>query len=349
MAVNDRPTEQGAVAPPPTNDLYSPAGVFDSEGVTIAGQGGTSSSSIAESTLTPSGTGGGTGTEPNDTPITIMAGNGLAGGGNFTTNQAAASTITLDLPPVGMMGTFGTADMPVQSVSVDGFGRVTSITLQQDAPIPTPFRDNFSASADNTVRAAAEAPRMEDITISVADGYTVDTVVPMSTGTVPVTLGTPTGLGTDTVTIPVTIPATQQPSDPVGSVSVMTTSMVTETSSMRTREETATPLDTMTFIPFYQMVYDTRQDTVTLSGLTASEVALDNGTMVTLQYNTSGSRRQYGYLALEMEVGRTYRFDAGFFDISADPLPGVTATMFGRTYEFFEFPTQADLSFTIRW
>ena len=131
MAVNDRPTEQGAVAPPPSNTEYSPSGVFDREGVTLAAQGGTSSSSIAESTLTPSGTGGGTGTEPNDTPITIMAGNGLAGGGNFTTNQAAASTITLDLPPVGMMGTFGTADMPVQSVSVDGFGRVTAVTLSR--------------------------------------------------------------------------------------------------------------------------------------------------------------------------------------------------------------------------
>ena len=348
MAVNDRPTEQGAVAPPPTNDLYSPAGVFDSEGVTIAGQGGTSSSAIAESTLTPSGTGGGTGTEPNDTPITIMAGNGLAGGGNFTTNQSAASTITLNLPGVGSAGTFGTADMPVQSVSVDGFGRVTSITLQQDAPIPTPFRDNFSASADNTVRAASEAPRMEDITISVADGYTIDSVVPMDTGDVTVTLGTPTGLGTETVTIPVTIPAVQDSDDPVGSVSVMTTSMVTETETMRTREETATPLDTMTFIPFYQMTFDEPMPSPTLGGLTASEVPLENGTMVTIGHLGAGGT-DYGILALENVSGRTYRFDAGFFDIMITPLPIPSQRMFGREYVFYEFPTRSNLSFTIRW
>ena len=233
MAVNNRPTEQGAVAPPPTNDRYSPAGVFDSEGVTIAGQGGTSSSSIAESTLTPSGTGGGTGTEPNDTPITIMAGVGLEGGGNFTTNQAAASTITLNLDSFITAQTFGNADMPVASVTIDSFGRVTGATTQGAAPIPTPFRDDFTAMADNTERSAEMLPRTEDITITVADGYTIDSVMPMSTGTVPVTFGDPSPTGGTTVTIPVTIPSADAGA-PVGPVSAEVTSMVTETETMRT-------------------------------------------------------------------------------------------------------------------
>ena len=354
MAVNNRPTDLGAVAPPPSNNEYSPSGVFDREGVTtLASQGGTSSSSIAESTINPAGTGGGgTGEAPNDATITIAPGSGLTGGGNFTTNQAINDTISLSLPPVGTMGTFGTADMPVQSVTVDQFGRVSSIALQTAAPIPVPFRDDFNAGSDAMNEAASEASRMETITLSVADGYTIDagTVSAMTTGDVTVSPGMPEQTSPTEVTIPVTIPAVTQPGDMVGTVSVETTSIVTETDSGRTREETATPLDVMTFIPFYQRVYPDRQTALSTRGLgNASSIALENGTMVTLSYDASGPRRQYGYIALEMEVGRTYRFDAGFFDIFAEPLPGITETRFGRPYQFFEFPTQADLSFTIRW
>ena len=349
MAVNNRPTDLGAVAPPPTNDRYSPAGVFDSEGVTIAGQGGTSSSAIAESTLTPSGTGGGTGTEPNDTPITIMAGDGLAGGGNFTTNQAAASTITLNMPPVGDVGVHGDANFPIASITVDTQGRVTAATVQGAAPIPTPFRDDFTTSMDTTPRAASMDARTETITLDVADGYSFDSVMATaSSDSIPVTIGPTMGTNTNMVTIDVTIPATTQPEDVVGPVRVETTSVVREMSTMRTREETATPLDTMTFIPFYQRSSTSQIVPSNFSGFTASDVALTNGTMVTLSHSGAVRTTEYGYLALEMEVGRTYRFDAGFFDISSPALSG-TFQMFGRTFNFYEFPTRADLSFTIRW
>ena len=255
-----------------------------------------------------------------------------------------------DLPGVGSAGTFGTADMPVQSVSVDGFGRVTNITLQQDAPIPTPFNDDFGTMANNAVEAAEEMDRDVPITITVADGYTIDpmTVTTMNTGMVPVVIGTPTRVSDTEVMIPVTIPAVTESDDMVGTVSVETTTEVTETNSGRTRTETATPLDTMTFIPFYQMTFDEPMPSPTLGGLTASEVPLENGTMVTIEHLGAGGT-DYGILALETVSGRTYRFDAGFFDIMITPLPIPSQRMFGREYVFYEFPTRSNLSFTIRW
>ena len=201
--------------------------------------------------------------------------------------------------------------------------------------------------ADNTERSAEMLPRTEDITITVTDGYTIDSVMPMSTGTVPVTFGDPSPTGGTTVTIPVTIPSADAGA-PVGPVSAEVTSMVTETETMRTREETSTPLNTMTFIPFYQGVFTARNSAPSLGILRGSAVGLENGTMVTFTHTGADRERQYAYLALEMVENRTYRFDAGFFDIAADALPN-RETMFGRTFEFFEFPTRADLSFTIRW
>ena len=349
MAVNNRPTDQGAVAPPPSNDQYSPSGVFDREGVTLASQGGTSSSSIAESTLTPAGTGSGTGTAPNDTTITLQAGVGIDGGGSFTTNAEVPSTISFDLPSLIAAQTFGDANMPIASITVDAQGRVTNATIQGAAPIPTPFRDDFTTSMDTTPRAASMDARTETITLDVASGYSFDSVMATaSDDSIPITIGDPVGTTTNMVTIPVTIPATQNPEDPVGPVRVETTSVVREMSTMRTREETATPLDTMTFIPFYQRSSATSYVPSDFTGFTASGVALTNGTMVTLSHSGAERTTVYGYLALEMEVGRTYRFDAGFFDIFSPPLSG-TFQMFGRTFQFFEFPTRADLSFTIRW
>lgn len=359
MATTNRPTESGAVGARPSQDpRYSSRGVFDNGGVDTEGRIQSSSDtmggSIGESRLTPAFSGGGS--NANDSTITLNAGAGIDGGGSFTTNQATNGTITFDLPDVFVPMTgqtagtpIGTADNPIQSITVDEFGRVSSVTVQTSIPQPTPFQDNFSSSEDRTPRSASETPRMEDITLMVADGYTIDTAPTVtSTGDVPVTIGTPTGVGTNEITIPVTIPATQQPSDPVGTARVMTTSTVTETSSGRTREETATPIDVPVFIPFYSDVFAARQTTLTLSSLTASTEALTNGTPITLRYDSTGPRTQYAYLALETVMGRTYRFDAGFFDISADTL-SFTARMFGRDYEFYEFPTRADLSFTIRF
>ena len=351
MSRADRSLTGGAIAPPPSSTEYGSEGVFSETAL----QRGTRS--IPASSIGDGGTtGGGTGTSANDATIGILAGNGLTGGGEFTTNQADNETIQIDMPVTFTPGTgqmagtaIGTANNPIQSITVDTYGRVTNITTQSAIPEPTPFTDNFSSSEDRTPRAALETPTMEDLTLMVADGYTIGDISPVSSGSVPVTIGTPTGSGTNMVTIPVTIPANDQSSDPTGPARVTVTTTVTETASGRTQMETATPLDRNIFIPYYQMIFDTRQTSLSsLSGLTASSAALTNGTMINFTYNTGGPRRQYSYLALERVTGRTYRFDAGFFDISTDPT-GMSAMMFGRTFDFYEFPTQTDLSFTIRY
>ena len=346
MAVENRPSGAGATSVPPSNQEYSSQGVFSGgtgTGTGFAGQGTSGQTDIS---------GGGTPSDPpNDSTITINPGTGLIGGGSFTTNQAGDSSFSFALGAFGMgAGSYGTADNPVQSIQVDATGRVQTITVQTVAPIPTPFNDQFSSSNDRTPRAASEEDRTETVMLTVGTGYTLSDVVPRTTGTVPVTFTDPviTDMGR-TASIDVTIPATTADTDP-GQATLTTTSTVTETDTMRTRMETATPLDAPVFIPYYI----TPQTTSTRGApsdlgrpFEASSAALTNGTPVAFTH-PGPTGRQYGYLALEQVAGRTYRFDAGFFDISTDPT-GMTYTRFGRTFDLYEIPTNGDLSFTIRW
>ena len=349
MATTDRSTTSGAVTS--SSNTYTSRGVFNSNEETIAEESGGSGTTIPATTIT----GGGTGGNANNATITLTAGGGINGGGDFTTNQAIDEAIAFSLPLTFVPGTgqsagtaIGNADNPVQSITVDQYGRVSSVTVQTATPLPTPFNDQFSATGDTSPLRASESPTMETVTLSVADGFTLSDITTSSTGT-GITVGQPVlNVDMDEATIDVTIPATDATTTDGTTYSVTTMSTVTETSTGRSMPETATPLSRTLFIPFYQMIFDSQQSTLSLSSLTESTSALTNGTMVSFTYNTSGSRRQYSYLALERIEGRTYRFDAGFFDISTDPT-GQTAEMFGRTFDFYEFPTQADLSFTIRW
>ena len=345
MAVENRPSGAGATSVPPSNQEYSSQGVFSGgtgTGTGFAGQGTTGQTDIS---------GGGTPSDPpNDSTISLVASGGVTGGGSFTTNQAANSSITFALDGTfASAGTFGTADNPVQSVTIDSTGRVSSITVQTVAPIPTPFNDQFSSSDDRTPRAASETPRTEPVTLMVGPGYTLSDVMPRSTGTVPVTFTDPviSDMGR-TATIDVTVPPTTGDTDP-GQATLTTTSTVTETDTMRTRTETAMPLDVPVFIPYYitPMTTSVRGAPADLDAFMVSSAELTNGTPVAFTH-PGPTGRQYAYLALEQVAGRTYRFDAGFFDISTDPT-GTTYSRFGRTFDLYEIPTNGDLSFTIRF
>ena len=61
---------------------------------------------------------------------TIAAGTGLSGGGSFTANQTAASTVTLGLGTAGTSGTY-------TKVTTDAYGRVTSGTTLSSGDIPS--------------------------------------------------------------------------------------------------------------------------------------------------------------------------------------------------------------------
>ena len=349
MAAENRPSGAGATSVPPSNQEYSSQGVFSGgtgTGTGFAGQGTTGQTDISGGGGTPSD-------PPNDSTITINSGNGLTGTAVFTTNQADDSAFAFSLESFGMgAGSYGTVDNPIQSIQLDSTGRVQTITVQTVAPIPPPFNDQFSSSNDRTPRAASEMSRTETVTLMVGDGYTLSDVTPRTTGNVPVTFTEPVLSNMDrTASIDVTIPATLNEGSPLGNARLETTSTVTETETMRTRTETAVPLDAPVFIPYY-ISPQTRTAAVgrpaDLDALTASSAALaEAGTPVSFTH-PGPTGRQLGYLALEQVPGRTYRFDAGFFDLTTDPT-GVTFSRFGRTFDLYEFPTNGDLSFTIRF
>ena len=64
----------------------------------------------------------------NDATITLTAGTGLTGGGDFTTDQATNETITVDLADTAVTpGTYGDANNTPQ-ITIDQQGRITSAT-----------------------------------------------------------------------------------------------------------------------------------------------------------------------------------------------------------------------------
>ena len=354
MAREDTSNVAGAVNPPPTSNDYTARGVFNNVNTASGQTGGDSSTS--ETDLTPSTSTGG-GTSANDTTITLEAGAGIDGGGTFTTNQAMEETISFSLPPVGHAGTHGTASNMVQSITVDLQGRVTAITLAESPP--TPFNDNLRVGSDAPPsQSVSEEARTEMVTLQVADGYTIENVMSDAGGILESgDIGDPTGLGTNMVTIPVTIPATENTADPVGSGSVTTTTTTRETTTGREFQETRTPLETMTFLPYYTAIFNNsnRQTTadIQLSSFTASDAAITHGGRLLIS-NPFGAGRpdKYAYFALQANDGeggtgsaRNYMFSFGSFGVDI----GVFATreMFGRTFNIYEFPTRGDVDLTV--
>lgn len=355
MAREDTSNVAGAVNPPPTSSDYTARGVFNNVNTASGNTGG---SATPESTLTPSTSTGGGGGNANDTTITLEAGTGLTGGGNFTTNQAEQETITFSLPNVGATGTHGTATDILESITIDAQGRVTAVTTSGTPP--NPFNDDLRSGSDAPpTQAASEQARTEMITLQVANGYTINSVDNINARGIldNSNVGDPSGLGTPMVTIPVTVPATDSSSDPIGSGSVEVTTTTEETATGREFQETTTPLNTMTFLPFYTVIFNNanRQTAtdVALSSFTASDAALTNGGRILIN-NPFGAGRpdKYAYFALQANDGedgtgsaRNYSFSFGTFEVEIGVF--ATRTMFGRTFNIYEFPTRGNVDLTI--
>jgi hypothetical protein len=65
---------------------------------------------------------------PNDATITISAGSGMTGGGNFTTDQSSNETITITHSDTSSASSVNNSGATViQDVTIDGFGHVTAL------------------------------------------------------------------------------------------------------------------------------------------------------------------------------------------------------------------------------
>lgn len=107
----------------------------------------------------------------NNATITLSAGTGLSGGGDFTTNQSSAETISFALAESGVTsGTYGPSEdiigisgtiISVPEITVDTYGRVTGITNRTYTSVDTNTDTNthyttklFATSSSGTAHAA---------------------------------------------------------------------------------------------------------------------------------------------------------------------------------------------------
>lgn len=115
-----------------------------------------------------------TNTVPNDATITVSAGTGLTGGGNFTTDQAANETITVSHADTSSQGSVNNSGNTfVQDVTLDGFGHVTglasaTVTLSSLGYTGATNADNYSSwTISDGVNSEAVS---SGYTLTVADG-----------------------------------------------------------------------------------------------------------------------------------------------------------------------------------
>jgi hypothetical protein len=135
----------------------------------------------------------------NDATITLTAGTGLSGGGDFTTDQATNETITVDLADTAVTpGTYGDANNTPQ-ITIDQQGRITSATTVTTAGSGggggggaelTIERDVFTATANQTafvissdITASSNTQVYIDGVYQAKDNYTTSgSTVTFSTG-----------------------------------------------------------------------------------------------------------------------------------------------------------------------
>jgi len=79
----------------------------------------------------------------NDATITVSAGSGLSGGGNFTTDQATNETITVNHADTSTQGSVDNiGGTVIQDVTLDGFGHITGLaSIDLDSRYLTSFSE----------------------------------------------------------------------------------------------------------------------------------------------------------------------------------------------------------------
>jgi len=143
----------------------------------------------------------------NDATITLTAGTGLSGGGDFTTDQATNETITVNLADTAVTpGTYGDADNTPQ-ITIDQQGRITSATTVATAGAGggggaelSIERDVFTATANQTAFTISSAITASSNTQVYIDGvYQAKSNYTTSGSTVTFSTGVPLGAEVEVV------------------------------------------------------------------------------------------------------------------------------------------------------
>jgi hypothetical protein len=153
---------------------------------------------------------------PNDATITLTAGDGLTGGGDFTTDQATNETITVSHADTSSQGDVTNTGLDfIQSVTLDGYGHVTGLTSAtvtlptvNDATITLSAGTGLTGGGDFTTDQATD----ETLTITHADTTRTNTTSSSTlshegtftaiTSVTTNSLGHVTGANTETYTLP---------------------------------------------------------------------------------------------------------------------------------------------------
>jgi hypothetical protein len=143
----------------------------------------------------------------NDATITLTAGTGLSGGGDFTTDQATNETITVNLADTTVTpGTYGDADNTPQ-ITIDQQGRITSATTVATAGAGGGGggellieRDVFTATANQTAFTISSAITASSNTQVYIDGvYQAKDNYTTSGSTITFSTGVPLGVEVEVV------------------------------------------------------------------------------------------------------------------------------------------------------
>jgi len=144
----------------------------------------------------------------NDATITLTAGTGLSGGGDFTTDQATNETITVNLADTAVTpGTYGDADNTPQ-ITIDQQGRITSATTVATAGAGSGGggaelsieRDVFTATANQTAFTISSAITASSNTQVYIDGvYQAKSNYTTSGSTITFSTGVPLGAEVEVV------------------------------------------------------------------------------------------------------------------------------------------------------
>ena len=104
-----------------------------------------------------------TATSANNATITLSAGGGMSGGGNFTTNQGSAETITISHADTSSQGSSNNSGRTyIQDITLDTYGHVTGIATATETVVNTDTNTTYTADGNRGLQLSGTVFGLED-------------------------------------------------------------------------------------------------------------------------------------------------------------------------------------------